>query len=331
MARVSLASGVEFDSEPDVPILLSGEKHGARLEYSCRTGRCISCKALVLSGVTTALQHESGLSAEEQGAGWILTCVRSADSDVVFAEDNEIEFDLPRAVIVPLRVTALERVTEDILVVRLRLAPSACWDYVPGQHVEIIGPNGIRRAYSLAGAPGRHSALELHVKRYPGGELSEYWFGEAAVGDLLRLRGPLGTFVLRESDRPLVFLATGTGIAPVKAMLEHLEQVGPQRPVTVYLGVRTAAELHWKPPAWPAHWDFVPVLSRCDRSWSGRTGYVQEALLADCPNLAAIDVYACGSDAMIRDARRLLVAAGLDPRRFFSDAFVESAPRVADE
>lgn len=331
MAKVSLASGVEFESELDVPILLAGEKHGVRLEYSCRTGRCTSCKARVASGVTTALHLETGLTPGEQDAGWILTCVRSANSDIAFAEDNEVEFDLPRPVVVPLRINTVDRVTEDILVVNFRLAPSARWSYVPGQHVEIIGPYGVRRAYSLANAPGTQGGVELHVKRYAGGELSEYWFEEAAVDDLLRLYGPLGTFVLRESDRPLVFLATGTGIAPVKAMLEHLEEVGSQRPVRVYFGVRTADELHWKPAVSLPHWDFVPVLSRADQSWTGRTGYVQEALLGDLPDLGGVDLYACGSDDMIRDARRLLIAAGLDPRRFFSDAFVESAPRGEDE
>jgi CDP-4-dehydro-6-deoxyglucose reductase len=330
MAKVSLASGFTFESEPDVPILLSAEKHGARLEYSCRTGRCRSCKARVASGITTALHVETGLEPGEPEADWILTCVRAAESDVVFAEDNELEFDLPRPVIVPLRINTLNRVAEGILVVRVRLAPSASWSYVPGQHVEILGPGGVRRAYSIANAPGPDGVVELHVKRYPGGELSEYWFGAAAPDDLLHLRGPLGSFVLRESERPLVFLATGTGIAPVKAILERLQEVEAPQPVRLYFGVRTADALHWKPADWPAHWKFVPVLSRADETWAGRTGYVQDAVLADVPDLSGVDVYACGSDEMIHDARDRLIGAGLDPRHFFADAFVESAPRGDD-
>jgi CDP-4-dehydro-6-deoxyglucose reductase len=331
MATVSLASGFTFESEPDVPILLSGEKHGARLEYSCRTGRCTSCKARVASGTTTALHLETGLEPGEPEADWILTCVRSAESDVVFAEDNELEFDLPRPVIVPLRINTIDRVADDILVVRVRLAPSARWSYVPGQHVEILGPRGVRRAYSIANTPGPDGVVELHVKRYPGGELSEYWFGAAAADDLLHLRGPLGSFVLRESERPLVFLATGTGIAPVKAIVERLQEVGSPRPVRLYFGARTEDALYWKPADWPAHWSFVPVLSRADETWAGRTGYVQDALVADVPDLSGADLYACGSDDMVRDARHRLPGAGLDPRRFFSDAFVESAPRGDDE
>jgi CDP-4-dehydro-6-deoxyglucose reductase len=128
-----------------------------------------------------------------------------------------------------------------------------------------------------------------------------------------------------------VFLATGTGIAPVKAILEGLQDGGTTRSVRVYFGVRTADALHWKPADWPGHWDFVPVLSRADETWAGRTGYVQDALLADVPDLSGVDLYACGSDEMIHDARLRLTGAGLDPRRFFSDAFVESAPRRDDE
>jgi CDP-4-dehydro-6-deoxyglucose reductase, E3 len=140
----------------------------------------------------------------------------------------------------------------------------------------------------------------------------------------------LGTFVLRESDRPLVFLATGTGIAPVKAILDGLQEVS-SRSVRVYFGVRTADAIHWKPTGWPRHWEFFPVLSRADQTWAGRTGHVQNALLADVPDLSDVDLYACGSDEMIHDARHRLTGAGLDPRRFFSDAFVESAPRRDDE
>lgn len=333
MAKVTLASGSEFDAGPDVPLLEAGEREGVRLAYSCRTGRCSTCKAQVASGSTTVLHEETGLEPGEAEAGWILTCVRAAETDVVLAQDNEVPFDLPRPSTQPLRLTTLERVSEDVLVVTFRLPPSARWTYHAGQHVEIIGTGGVRRAYSLASAPG--SGLELHVKRLPGGVLSDYWFDAAAPDDLLRLYGPLGTFVLRGTDRPLVFLATGTGVAPVKALLEQLR--GLERPpsVRVYVGARTVEDLYWTlqdlpPGTWPAEWAFVPVLSRPGPDWQGRTGYVQHALLADVPSLGDTDVYACGSEAMIHDARRLLIDAGLDPRRFFSDAFVDSSPAEDD-
>ena len=183
----------------------------------------------------------------------------------------------------------------------------------------------------MANAPAEDKLLELHIREVPGGVLSSYWFGAANANDLLRLHGPLGTFFLRgTSGMHLVFLATGTGIAPVKSMLEGLKAMpADEQPtsITVYWGGRTKQDLYWRPDgATAAACRFEPVLSRAGADWNGTRGHVQQALLAETPDLLRTLVYACGSDAMIHDARETLLSAGLPPKHFHSDAFVCSAP-----
>lgn len=297
------------------------------LLYSCRTGRCGTCKGRLRGGSTASLHEEVGLTASEREAGWVLTCVRTALSDVELdIEDlGNLKLAVPRTL--PCRIQELDRLTGDVLRVVLRLPPGSVFDYRPGQYIDVIGHGGLRRSYSVANAPAAHRQLELHIRRVDGGTMSDYWFGAAKLNDLLRLHGPLGTFFLRDvADADLVFLATGTGIAPVKAMLEELDtQTAAPRSVTVYWGGRVPADLYWDTRGVGTAHRFAPVLSRAAAAWDGARGHVQDLLLAEEREWGRTIVYACGSDAMIHDARRQLVAAGLGEGRFFSDAFVCSA------
>jgi CDP-4-dehydro-6-deoxyglucose reductase, E3 len=314
----------------DASLLDASESAGMRPAYSCRTGRCSTCKAKVLSGKTRVLHDEVGLTAEERSEGWVLTCVRAAETDTVleFAEVLP-DIDLPTPRTLPCRIDALELVTPDVMRVRLRVPPTQQLPFVPGQHLEVIGPGGMRRAYSMANAPREDGSIELHVRHFAGGEMSSYWFEHAAEDDLLRLYGPLGTFVLRDvAGKHVVFLATGTGIAPVAAQLEALARMDAgEAPgmVSAIWGNRAGADIYWQPGAGSVA-DFVPVLSRADADWGGSTGYVQDVFLAGSTELDDVVVYACGSDAMIRSASAALLAHGLDPHQFHSDAFVSSAP-----
>jgi CDP-4-dehydro-6-deoxyglucose reductase len=187
----------------------------------------------------------------------------------------------------------------------------------------------LRRSYSVANAGTVLQQIELHVRQVHVGEMSHYWFDQAKPNDLLRLNGPLGTFVLRDTvGLDLLLLATGTGIAPIKAMVEGLVTAPAARlprSVTVYWGGRTAPDLYWDPATLAIHHRFVPVLSRADAGWTGARGHVQQAVLATIPDLGNAAVYACGSYAMIQSARTELVAAGLPKNRFHSDAFVSSS------
>jgi len=334
MAEIILSSGPRFDIPADMSILDAAAKADVSLPYSCKSGRCSTCKCKVISGDTTALQEETGLSAAEKAEGWILSCVRSATSDVVLEAEDLDGIVLPPVKTVPCRISVLEKLAPDVLRVVLRLPPTAGFSFLAGQYIDVIAPGGVRRSYSLASAGAADKTLELHIRAVDGGAMSQYWFGQAKVDDLLRLNGPLGTFFVRGiAGRDLVFLATGTGIAPVKAILENLSTLASEalpRSVTVLWGGRVPGDLYLDVGAIPGAHRYVPVLSRADAGWNGSRGHVQDVLLGLQPDLANAVVYACGSDAMIHAANDSLVRAGLPANRFYSDAFVCSAPNSSN-
>lgn len=324
--RITIGQGKRFDSEPGETVLDAAARAGITLPYSCRNGRCSTCKCRVREGASTALHPESGLSERERADGWVLACVRSATSDLAIEADELGDLKLAPPRIVPCRIDALEPLAPDVMKVTLRLPPANPFVFAAGQYVDVIAPSGLRRSYSLANAQGPR--LELHIRAVEGGALSAYWFGAAKANDLLRLNGPLGTFVLRElTGLHLVFLATGTGIAPVKSMLEAIAAMdGADRPasITVFWGGREERDLYWDAGCVAAGQRFVPVLSRAGPEWQGARGHVQDVFLAEGPDLARCVVYACGSEAMVRAAESQLAAAGLPPQRFRADAFVAS-------
>jgi CDP-4-dehydro-6-deoxyglucose reductase len=326
---ITISSGKQFEAGADESLLDAALRAGVSLEYSCRTGRCSSCKCVVAEGSTRALHDEVGLSAAELAAGWILSCARAASSDVSLAVNDLGDVKTYPVRTVPCRIQSLERLSADVIKVFLRLPPANDFAYHAGQYIEVIGLGGLRRSYSMANAPAANSHIELHIRQVSDGVMSQYWFEQAQANALLRLNGPLGSFFLRNvSGLDLVFLATGTGIAPVKAMLEELAGWEPDRKprqVSVYWGGRTAADIYWDPGTSGVEHRFVPVLSRPDAGWGGARGHVQQALLADLPQLQETMIYACGSDAMIHGARAQLTAAGLPEEHFRSDAFVCSA------
>ena len=334
MSASPSADGYPVTLQPsEVSLLASAEAAGIRPAYSCRIGRCSTCKARVRSGETRLLHAEAGLSAEERAEGWILSCVRAAETvvEVDFAEVlPDVDLPVPRTV--PCRIDSLAVVAPDVMRVTLRVPPKQHLQFLAGQHVEVIGPGGTRRAYSIAHAPRSSGEIELHIRRMEAGVMSSYWFEHAAVNDLLRIYGPLGTFVQRDAtNRDVVFLATGTGIAPVAAHLEELAQLSRDqapRTVSVYWGNRTEADMYWHPQA-TCTCTFVPVLSAANMAWSGARGHVQDVFLSLTPRFDEVMVYACGSDAMIHSSRSLLIGHGLDERRFHADAFVSSAEEDA--
>jgi CDP-4-dehydro-6-deoxyglucose reductase len=329
MVQVNLITGPHFDSIDGVSILECAAKAQIALPYSCKTGRCSSCKCKVLSGRSRTLFDELGLTNEEKEDGWILSCARTAASDLLIEVEDISGFVIPTVKTLPARINSLQKLAPDVLRVILRVPPNSILNYLPGQYVNVIGAGGVRRSYSVANAPSADGQLELHIRAVAGGVMSDYWFSEAKADDLVRINGPLGSFFLRETaGLDLVFLATGTGIAPIKAMIEAMPQLAASklpRSVTVVWGGRVPDDMYLDVAAMPGNHIFIPVLSRASTCWSGERGYVQQALLEVQRDLSKAAVYACGSDAMIHSARRSMFEAGLPSNRFYSDAFVSSA------
>lgn len=327
MPNVTLSTGRVFTADPAVSILDIARSHGIVLEYSCRTGRCGICKAPVLAGTTDILRHEESLTPEDAAEGLILTCCRSATSDVTLDIEPLDRLAGLEIKTMASRIVSIERLAPDIVQVMLKTPPASPMRFLPGQYIDVI-VEGVRRSYSLANAPRADGLLELIVKRYKGGILSEYWFERAKANDLLRIEGPFGTFFLREqAPTNIVFLATGTGIAPVKALLEELAadpERAAQHRLTVFWGNREAESFCWNPVRLGLDVGVHHLLSGPDTRWSAARGYVHDAAIHQGIDPDDTVVYACGSNAMITSARAALLALGLPAKRFFSDAFVSS-------
>ena len=325
----SLATGKQFEAARDISLLDAAQASGITLEHSCRSGRCGNCRAELRAGTVIPIKADLSLSADERADGWVLTCANAAASDVSL---NIVDLGLPPEIVVktlPCRIASLELLAPDVMKVELRLPPNSDFRFLPGQYIDVIAKGGLRRSYSMANLPSSDNPIELHIRQVRGGILSQYWFEQARLGDLLRLEGPRGTFLLRDvADLDLVFLATGTGIAPIKAMLSQLalgsKELSP-RSVELLWGGRRPADLYWQPERIGGDFRYTSVLSRPEAGWTGARGHVQNVLLRSSPNLTRTVVYACGSEAMIDDARAALTTAGLPARRFFADAFVSSS------
>ena len=300
------------------------------LEFSCRDGRCGVCKVGVLKGSAAELVSPALPDNVELNQNEILTCCHGATSDLFLNAENLFQLKDVKTKILPCRIDSLEHLSCDVLRVFLRLPPNSAFNYLAGQYVDVIGPDAVRRSYSLASAPKTGEfKLELIIRKYQGGLMSKYWFEEAKVNDLLRLEGPLGSFFIRENEtNEVAFLATGTGIAPVIAMIEDLMVSGKEKKfkkLVCYFGCRNEREIFFDAnEIFQGMVRFVPVFSR-EAAPGARKGYIQEALVEDFETLDQLSVYACGSPDMIHSARTLLIDNGLQENKFYSDAFLASS------
>lgn len=324
---VTLSSGRSYSVlSEDVSLLDAAEASSVVLPYSCRTGRCSSCRARVRSGQTVALSHEEGLDPADREAGYILTCVRSPRSDIELDILDLTGLSMPPVSRFPCRIDKIEMCSSSVARLILRIPPKDTFSFLPGQYIDLAGPDGLKRSYSVAAVEPSGKKLHLLIKRVVGGAMSTFLFETARENALMNFTGPLGTFFLREAEgRDLVFLATGTGIAPVVAMLDALKSGPAPASIRVFWGGRHAEDIFLNIAALAPKTEFTPVLSRGEVLSGFVRGHVQDVFLNDHPDLSKTDVYACGSENMIRSARRALVAAGLPQSRFYSDAFVSSS------
>lgn len=331
-------SGRQFEVARDEVMLPAAIRQGIGLPYGCKDGACGSCKSRLLEGRVIHGAHQlKALSAEEEEAGLILSCCATPQTDCIIESRQVTAADQFPVLKMPTRVMSIQRPAADVAVLKLQLPANQVFQYHAGQYVEFILRDGARRSYSMASAPElAQGVMELHIRHMPGGRFTDHVFGAMKEKEILRMEGPFGTFFLREdSARPVVMLASGTGFAPIKALIEHMEAKGLTRPTVLYWGARKAADLYLRDWAEAAAarlpWlRFVPVLSEPEAGWDGRTGFVHQAVMADLPDLSGHQVYACGAPVMVQSAQRDFVAAcGLPEEEFFADAFTSEADKVA--
>jgi CDP-4-dehydro-6-deoxyglucose reductase len=318
-------SGQQFSVEPGETILSAADRHGLALPYGCRNGVCGSCASQIVSGGVVYPDEKQDL-ADARPETECLTCMAEPASDVT------LKVDLPTAETIEVKpfetlVEGLDKLAHDVMRVYLRLPEGKRLQFLAGQYLDFILPDGRRRAFSIANAPHNDQLIELHIRHVPGGEFTDYVFDTMKVGDKQNIEAPLGNFYLREdSDRPMVFMAGGTGFAPLKGIIQHALQEGIDRPMHIYWGVRAERDLYLNELAeeWAErypHIDFTSVLSEPDENWRGATGWVHDAVLADHPEMGHFDLYMSGPPPMVFAAKKAFMAAGLHEDHMFSDVF----------
>jgi CDP-4-dehydro-6-deoxyglucose reductase len=327
-------SGHTFTVLPGETVLAAALREGIGLPYGCRNGACGACKGVLRSGEVEYEEYqERALHPSERASGKALTCCAHPLTDLVF-EVREIGHAKDLAIrTLPCRVERIEKPADDVAILFLKLPTGERLQFLAGQYIDVLLKEGKRRSFSLANAPHDDQLLQLHVRKTPGGAFSHWVFDEMKERTILRFEGPLGTFFLREdSDKPIIFVAGGTGFAPIKAIIEHAFHQGIDSPMVLYWGVRSLKDLYLAeiPARWQKeheNFSFVPVLSEPDLGddWSGRTGFVHQAVLDDFDSLAGYQVYACGAPGMTDIARKTFVdARGLPEDEFYCDAFTPS-------
>jgi CDP-4-dehydro-6-deoxyglucose reductase len=328
-------SGNTFKVPEGETILQAALAEGFHLPYGCRNGACGSCKGKVVGGAVDYGHYQlNALTEDERAAGYVLFCCAKPLGDVVI-ESREI--GAVKDIVVrklPCRVGKLEKVTDDVIVLSLKLPANERLQFLAGQYIEFILKDGSRRSFSMANAPHDDEFVQLHVRHVPGGHFTDHVFGAMKERDILRFEGPLGSFFLREdSDKPIVLVASGTGFAPMKAILEAAFRKGIERPMTLYWGGRRPDDLYMSALAeqWTRdhpNFRYVPVISEAkpDDAWTGRIGFVHRAVMEDLPDLSGHQVYACGVPIMVDSARHDFThQCGLPLEEFHADSFTTAA------
>jgi len=319
-----------FACDEGETVLASAMRADLMIPYGCRNGACGTCKGKILEGEVDYGAHQPGtLTPSEKAQGLALFCVATPKTPLAIEVREVRRAGDIRIRKLPCRIEKIDKVAPDVAVVSLKLPANERLQYLAGQYVDLLLKDGRRRSFSLATPPENDALLELHIRHVPGGYFSGLLFNEFKGREILRLEGPLGTFFLRDSDKPMIFVAGGTGFAPIKAAIEHALNHDVQRPMVLYWGARSLRDLYL--PDLPGRWQtrrsdfrYIPVLSEplSEDRWPGRTGLVHQAVMTDFPDLTGYQVYACGGPAMIDAARAdFTTRCGLPPNEFFADSF----------
>jgi CDP-4-dehydro-6-deoxyglucose reductase len=315
-------------------VLGAALREGITLPYGCRNGACGSCKGRILEGTVDYGNSQSHVLADfEKKAGLALFCQARPLSDLVI-EAREIsgvgELQIRK---LPCRVQEIHKVAPDVVVLKLKLPANERLQFLAGQYIDILMKDGKRRSYSMGNPPHDDEYIELHVRNMSQGAFTEYVFNRMKEKDILRFEGPLGTFFMREdSDKPMIFVASGTGFAPIKSIIEHAFQLGTTRQMVLYWGGRRPSDIYMGELAarWQqehANFSFVPVISDAapEDNWSGRTGFVHRAVMADFPDMSGYQVYSCGAPIVVESAHLdFTTSCKLPEEEFYSDAFTPS-------
>jgi CDP-4-dehydro-6-deoxyglucose reductase, E3 len=327
-------SGQQFQVEDGEAVLAAALRQGYVLPYGCKNGACGTCKARIVSGtVDYGVYQPKALPDEDKARGKALLCQAKPLSDLAIEARAIGAVKGIEVKTLPCRVQKLERLADDVMALHLKLPANEKLVYLPGQYLEFLLKDGSRRSFSMANPPHDVELVQLHVRHVAGGQFTDHVFGKMKERDILRFEGPLGTFFLREdSAKPIVLVASGTGFAPIKSIIEAALKKGVSRPMTLYWGGRRPKDLYMN--ALPQGWadagklKYVPVISDAlpEDAWQGRAGFVHRAVMEDFPDLSGHQVYACGVPVMVDAARKDFTAVCRLPEdEFYADSFTTQA------
>lgn len=291
------------------------------LEHSCKKGDCGLCTVTLLSG---SVKSKQGCITSQ---GEILACSSYPVSDLSIRANFYPDLAEIQCVTLPCKIVSQIFLAPDILILTLRYPSTIKFDYLPGQYIDLIY-KGVRRSYSIANTQTDSAGIELHIRLIPNGEFSQLLRHESGIGQMVRIEGPKGTFFVRKSSSPIIFLAGGTGFAPIKAMVELLLETKEDRNIYIYWCVANSESFYTSLPySWAEKYNnirYIPVVSGEDKEWNGRKGPVYQVIVNDFHELSKCHVYACGSPDMINNAKKMFISSGLDPLNFYADIFVSS-------
>ncbi len=324
------ASGHEFTAEVNETILEAALRQGIGLPYGCRNGACGKCSGEVISGVTEYdTEALRALAKKEHESGKTLFCQACAVTDLEIKVREIINSSDIEIKTLPCRVEKMELLTDDVMMLLLKLPENERLQFLAGQYIEFLLKDGKRRAFSIASAPHNDEYIELHIRHVPDGHFGDFVFDGLKEKTLMRIEGPLGSYFLREDNsRPIILMGGGTGFAPLKGMLEHAFHINLDRPIHLFCGVRAKQDLYMDEMVhlWlkqHANLKYTAVLSEpaAEDNWQGETGFVHEGVVKHYPDLSGYDVYLSGPPPMVKAGMELFYEKGLPETQIYSDSF----------
>ncbi|ABM10322.1 2Fe-2S iron-sulfur cluster-binding protein [Paenarthrobacter aurescens] len=316
------ATDIVIDSEESDTILEAAEKSGYSIPYSCRKGVCSTCLGTLIKGEVQDRSINIKAPADS-----VYFCQAKPLTDVVIRPTDWTKYDPTSRKKLDAKIKKINWLSTDIAELVLRFPIGVRAIFNAGQYLNIIF-DGQTRSYSMANPPHKNAEAVLHVRKYEGGLFSDAFLANASPNEKILVEVPFGDVQLTlDSHEPLIMLATGTGFAPVKSIMENLIHLNIKRPVHFFWGGRHEPDLYMSDlvKSWNEKLDwftYTPVLSQPPEGWAGETGWVQSAALKHLKGHTQCSVYACGSNKMVSDARDLFIDAGLDIGDFHCDAFV---------
>jgi naphthalene 1,2-dioxygenase ferredoxin reductase component len=303
--------------------------------HGCQSGNCGACKSELLSGeVEMSPYSEFALTEQEKASGLILACraVPWSDCEVKFLDADDVVAHPSRRL--ACKVVGVANATHDIRVVRLEVLSGGPFDFSAGQYAKLEFPGLPPRDYSMANRPD-DPVLEFHIRLLPGGAVTPYVATQLKPGDTVKVSGPYGTSYLRDKHTgPIVALAGGSGMAPIKSIVETALAHGMQQPIALYFGARAERDVYLEGhfqalAARHGNLKFIPVLSQPDGPTQRRTGFLADVVRNDFATLDGVKAYLAGPPIMVETATVALTDLGVRRQDCHADAFYTEAEKAA--